>query len=77
MVAGRGNESQPGTGLVRGPASESEAPLPAQSVNGCPPVRRVQSAAVAMLAGRAALVYRAGGGSLLEGFAAVTDPRSK
>jgi predicted transposase YbfD/YdcC len=33
--------------------------------------------AVAVLAGRAAMLDRTGGGSLLEGFAAVEDPRSK
>jgi DDE_Tnp_1-associated len=53
--------------------------LPAQSVMCVPAAQCTQGAevAVAVLADRAALVHRAGGGGLLAGFAAIADPRRK
>ena len=85
MSGGAGNGAPVGHGAVKDPASESVAPLPAQSVMALPAVAPTTEqddaqAAVAVLVGRAAGLHRASGASgasLLECFAGVADPRSE
>jgi len=83
VSAGGGNGAPVGHRAVKGPASESVAPLPAQSVMSVPAAvpteddAHVAEVAVAVLVGRVAMLHRAGGGGLMECLAAVADSRDR
>ena len=74
-----------GQGLVKGPSSESVAPLPVQSVSTppvpppveIPPRAGAAEASVAVLIEQASALARVSGGSVLECFAAIPDPRRR